>query len=66
VLTRLIYHAGGIGMEYSPHSSITSFRMAFNMLFALGQQRFGFTLEQIEAAYLEKNKVNHERQENGY
>lgn len=66
VLTRLIYHAGGIGMEYSPYSGITSYRMAFNMFFALGQQRFGFTLEQIEAAYLEKNKVNHERQANGY
>ncbi|WP_337034715.1 dUTP diphosphatase [Paenibacillus illinoisensis] len=66
VLTRLIYHAGGIAMEYSPYSAITSFRMAFNMFFALGRQRFGFTLEQIEAAYLEKNKVNHERQANGY
>ncbi|WP_413373236.1 dUTP diphosphatase [Paenibacillus taichungensis] len=66
VLTRLIYHAGGIGMVYSPYSGITSYRMAFNMFFALGQQRFGFTLEQIEAAYLEKNKVNHERQANGY
>lgn len=66
VLNRLIYHAGGIGMEYSPYSSITSFRMAFNMFFALGQQRFNFTLEQIEAAYLDKNKINHERQANGY
>lgn len=26
----------------------------------------GFTEEQIETAYLEKNKVNHARQENGY
>ncbi|MCF7753417.1 dUTP diphosphatase [Paenibacillus xylanexedens] len=66
VLTRLIYHTGGIGMEYSPYSAITSYRMAFNMFFALGQQRFNFTLEQIEAAYLDKNKVNHERQANGY
>ncbi|UPK45935.1 dUTP diphosphatase [Paenibacillus pabuli] len=66
VLNRLIYHAGGIGMEYSPYSGITSYRMAFNMFFALGRQRFGFTLEQVEAAYLDKNKVNHERQANGY
>lgn len=66
VLTRLIYHSGGIDMGYTPYSAITSFRMAFNMFFALGQQRFGFTLEQIEAAYLDKNKVNHERQANGY
>ncbi|WP_077623819.1 dUTP diphosphatase [Sediminibacillus massiliensis] len=26
----------------------------------------GFTAEQIEAAYLEKNKINHDRQVNGY
>ncbi|OOR30262.1 dUTP diphosphatase [Bacillus cereus] len=26
----------------------------------------GFTEEQIEQAYMEKNKVNHQRQENGY
>ncbi|HHX37241.1 MAG TPA: hypothetical protein GX717_04585 [Clostridiaceae bacterium] len=26
----------------------------------------GFTEEQIEQAYLDKNKINHERQENGY
>jgi len=28
--------------------------------------RLGFTWEQIEQAYFEKNKVNHERQDNGY
>src|SRR5690625_4117951 len=29
-------------------------------------KRLGFTWEQIEQAYLEKNKINHARQENGY
>ncbi|HAM79581.1 dUTP diphosphatase [Ornithinibacillus bavariensis] len=29
-------------------------------------EMLGFTWEQIETAYLEKNKVNHERQVNGY
>jgi dimeric dUTPase (all-alpha-NTP-PPase superfamily) len=28
--------------------------------------KLGFTWEQIEQAYFEKNKVNHQRQENGY
>ncbi|MCE4052005.1 dUTP diphosphatase [Bacillus sp. Au-Bac7] len=28
--------------------------------------RLGFSWEQIEQAYFDKNKVNHERQENGY
>ncbi|MEM5662341.1 dUTP diphosphatase [Bacillus cereus] len=26
----------------------------------------GFSLEEIEYEYIEKNKVNHERQNNGY
>ena len=29
-------------------------------------EMLGFTWEQIEKAYLEKNKINHQRQENGY
>ncbi|SEP57391.1 Dimeric dUTPase, all-alpha-NTP-PPase (MazG) superfamily [Virgibacillus subterraneus] len=32
---------------------------------ALGKE-LGFTTEQIEQAYLDKNKINHERQEAGY
>lgn len=40
-------------------------------LFALANfislgEHLGFAWEQIEQAYLDKNKVNHERQENGY
>lgn len=65
-ISRLIYHTGAIGIDFSRYSTLTSYRMAFNMFFTLGQQRFGFTLEQIEVWYLEKNKVNHERQANGY
>jgi len=36
-----------------------------NEFLCLGKM-LGFTWEQIETAYLEKNKINHERQENGY
>lgn len=32
----------------------------------LGELQLGFTWEQIEQAYLDKNKVNHDRQANGY
>lgn len=39
-------------------------RLLFEFLY-LGQQ-LGFTWEQIEQAYFEKNKINHERQESGY
>lgn len=37
----------------------------FSTFLGLGEM-LGFTWEQIEQAYFEKNKVNHERQENGY
>lgn len=37
----------------------------FTVFITLGEM-LGFTWEQIEQAYLEKNKVNHERQVNGY
>ncbi|MFV0915273.1 dUTP diphosphatase, partial [Enterococcus faecium] len=29
-------------------------------------EMLGFALEEIECAYIEKNEVNHERQNNGY
>lgn len=35
------------------------------LLIGLGEM-LGFTWEQIEAAYMSKNKINHERQANGY
>lgn len=37
----------------------------FGLFIGLGAQ-LGFTWEQIEQAYLDKNKVNHARQDNGY
>lgn len=42
------------------------FRAALGLFYNLGEQRFGFTWDQIAAAYVAKNRVNHERQENGY
>ncbi|MFS1186843.1 dUTP diphosphatase [Bacillus amyloliquefaciens] len=37
----------------------------FINFFTLGK-RLGFTIEQIEAAYMDKNAVNHKRQQEGY
>ncbi len=37
----------------------------FNVFIALGRL-LGFTWDEIEAAYIAKNAVNHERQSNGY
>ncbi|MBL3648220.1 dUTP diphosphatase [Bacillus sp. RHFS10] len=43
-----------------------SFMMAWGLFLSIGTIGFGFTLEQIEAAYMEKNAVNHQRQQEGY
>jgi dimeric dUTPase (all-alpha-NTP-PPase superfamily) len=37
----------------------------FNAYIGLGEM-LGFTPEQIEEAYMKKNKINHERQQSGY
>jgi dimeric dUTPase (all-alpha-NTP-PPase superfamily) len=37
----------------------------FSLFIGLGEM-LGFTWEEIEAAYMDKNKVNHERQDDGY
>ncbi|MGX9931976.1 dUTP diphosphatase [Virgibacillus salarius] len=42
------------------------FRAAWILFLNIGINGFNFTLEQVEQAYLDKNKVNHERQANGY
>lgn len=42
------------------------FRMAWIMFLNIGINGFGFTLEQIDKAYKDKNAVNHQRQAEGY
>jgi dimeric dUTPase (all-alpha-NTP-PPase superfamily) len=42
------------------------FRGAMAVFYSLGEQRLGFTFEQIADAYAAKNAVNHERQSSGY
>lgn len=42
------------------------FRNAWFLFIAIGTIGFKFTMGQIEKAYLDKNKVNHQRQEEGY
>lgn len=38
----------------------------FNLYVGLGELQLGFTWEEVEAAYFEKNAVNHRRQDDGY
>jgi dimeric dUTPase (all-alpha-NTP-PPase superfamily) len=42
------------------------FKNAWFIFLAIGLIGFGFTPQQIEQAYIEKNTVNHQRQEQGY
>lgn len=47
------------------HVANINFQMLLNVFSALGW-KLGFTWEQIEQSYYEKNRINHERQDNGY
>lgn len=42
------------------------FRLSWILFLNIGMNGFGFTWDDIYKAYLDKNKINHERQENGY
>jgi dimeric dUTPase (all-alpha-NTP-PPase superfamily) len=42
------------------------YEIMFNRFIGLGEKHLGFTWEQIEEAYLQKNAINHERQNSGY
>jgi dimeric dUTPase (all-alpha-NTP-PPase superfamily) len=42
------------------------YEILFNRFIGLGEKHLGFTWEEIEEAYLQKNKINHERQNNSY
>lgn len=50
---------------YDFEDTIGIFSELLESFVSLGKM-LGFTWEQIEAAYFEKNKVNHQRQEEGY
>ncbi|PAE17268.1 hypothetical protein CHH91_04480 [Virgibacillus sp. 7505] len=44
----------------------TDYEELFNTFIGLGEKHLGFTWEQIEQAYYEKNMINHQRQQSGY
>ncbi|KAF5039759.1 dUTP diphosphatase [Proteiniclasticum sp. QWL-01] len=51
--------------ELVSFSSMNSFEVLLEDFFALGRT-LGFTLEDIREAYLAKNQINHQRQDNHY
>lgn len=44
----------------------TTYKAMFNLFIGLGERYLGFTTDQIEQAYMDKNKINHARQDNSY
>ena len=53
------------GCAYDINNEFESYSNVFSYFIGLGEM-LGFTWEQIEQAYFAKNKVNHQRQEDGY
>lgn len=53
-------------VEYTKKEMKSKYKNLLEGLLGFGVYGLRFTWEQIEQAYLDKNKVNHERQENGY
>ncbi len=51
--------------QFSNHRTSLFYGNILTIFIHLGK-RLGFTWQQIEQSYYEKNKVNHERQSNGY
>jgi dimeric dUTPase (all-alpha-NTP-PPase superfamily) len=73
LILELVYYLSKAQMEKPKPSGIMeyqtdeyNFRTAWYLFVVLGLVGFDFTLEQIEAAYMEKNAINHKRQETGY
>ena len=53
-------------LKIFPDHARESYEVLFNRFVGLAEKHLGFTWEQIEQAYFDKNKINHERQERGY
>lgn len=71
LFTELLHDVGMINGHLFLNEDIVKhqrnfFISAYAIFLELGEQRLGFDWGEIAEAYIAKNKVNHERQENGY
>lgn len=64
-ITKQFLHIYNQVLEVMLHKSKYTYLVLVRLYLGLGEM-LGFTSDQIEAAYLEKNRINHERQNNGY
>ncbi|MBO0586136.1 dUTP diphosphatase [Sporosarcina sp. E16_8] len=51
--------------NFSRYKTVSDYASVLDTFIGLGEM-LGFTWDQIESAYMEKNATNHDRQENGY
>jgi dimeric dUTPase (all-alpha-NTP-PPase superfamily) len=51
--------------NFSKYRTVGNYSVTLDLYIGLGEM-LGFTWEQIEQAYMEKNKINHERQDKNY
>lgn len=61
----LIYLLSNLGVFDDKLFLLHYYYLAFSYLLGLSEM-LGFTWEEVEKAYCEKNEINHQRQENGY
>lgn len=54
-----------LATEFEISPGTWNYSMLFERYIELGEQ-LGFTWDEVEQAYYEKNQINHQRQENGY
>ncbi len=66
VFTEIIHHVTMSRFVPDKKRKIVNLTMAHALFLNLATQRLGFTWQQIEQAYLDKNQINHQRQEQGY
>lgn len=64
--TFIVYLKESIDYKLFSPDVVENYVTLVNLFIGLGEEHLGFTWEQIEQAYREKNKINHERQLSGY
>ncbi|WP_178930399.1 dUTP diphosphatase [Bacillus altitudinis] len=66
VFTEMQWHLLNSNVYKDEYKKKLHFRLSWSLFLAIGIVGFGFTPEQIEQAYMQKNAVNHKRQQEGY
>lgn len=66
IFNEMFLHVGRLAFIGDERMRKTMFRSVLYIFFNFGEQKLGFSWEEVVKAYLDKNAVNHQRQMNGY